>query len=113
MEASIGGVAGEGFIEPSTGRYQICEGGYATVVTGGRQFFGRPGESVEEPPSPDSYSGDDWLLEPLACVRATAIARFGGEDIVRDTPCQVIAVETNSRQFVFWMDDAYMRRVRE
>jgi hypothetical protein len=76
MEASIGGVAGEGFVEPSTGRYQICEGGYATVVTGGRQWF-------------------------------------GGEDIVRDTPCQVIAVETNSRQFVFWMDDAYMRRVRE
>jgi hypothetical protein len=112
MEASIGGVAGEGFIEP-TGRYQIYWGGYATVVTGGRQFFGRPGESVEEHPSPDSYSGDDWLLEPLECVRGTAIARFGGEDIVRDTPCRVIAIETNSRQFVFWMDDAYIRRVRE
>ena len=69
-------------------------GGYATVVTGGRQFFGRTGESVEEHPSPDSYSGDDWLLEPLEWVRGTAIARFGGEDIVRDTPCQVIAAET-------------------
>jgi hypothetical protein len=113
MEASVGGMEGEGFIEPPADRYQIYWGGYATVVTGGRQFFGRPGEPVEEHPSPDSYSGDDSLLEPLEYIRGAASARFSGEDIARGTPCRVIAVETGSRQFTVWLDDVYIRRIRE
>jgi hypothetical protein len=113
MEASVGGMEGEGFLEPPTGRYQIYWGGYATVVTGGRQFFGRPGEPVEEHPSPDSYSADDSLLEPLQYIRGAASARLSGEDIVRGTPCRVISVEKGSRQFTLWMDDAYIRRIRE
>jgi hypothetical protein len=113
MEASVGGVLGEGFIEPPTGRYQIYWGGYATVVIGGRQFFGRPGEPVEEHPAPDGNSEDNSLLEPLKSIHGAASARFSCEDIVRGTPCQVIAVETGSRQFKVWIDDVYIRRVRE
>ncbi len=113
LEASVGGMAGEGFIEPPDGRYQIYWGGYATVVTGGRQFFGRPGEPVEEHPSPDINSGDDSLLEPLEYIRSGASARFIGEEIVRGTPCRVIAVEKGSRQFTVWLDDDYVRRIRE
>jgi hypothetical protein len=113
MEASVGGMAGEGFIEPPAGRYQIYWGGYATVVTGGRQFFGRPGEPVHEHPSPDSNSGDDSLLEPMEYIRSGASARFTGEEIVRGTPCRVMAVEKGSREFTIWVDDAYIRRIRE
>lgn len=112
MEISAGGMLGEGFIEPPAGRYQIYWGGYATVVTGGRQFFGRPGELVEEHPAPDSDAGDDSLLEPLEDMRGAVSARFSGEDVIRGTPCQVITAETGSREFTLWADDVYIRQIR-
>jgi hypothetical protein len=112
MGGSVAGRHGEGFIEPPAGRYQIYWGGYATVVTGGRQFFGRPGEPVEEHPAPDSDEGEEEsLLEPLADMRGAASARFSGEDIVRGTPCRVIAAETRSREFTVWVDDAHVRQM--
>jgi hypothetical protein len=111
MEISAGGRQGEGFIEPPADRYQIYWGGYATVVTGGRQFFGRPGEPVEEHPTSDSDAGEDSLLEPLEDMRGAASARFSGEDVVRGTPCQVITAVTNSREFTVWVDDIYIRRI--
>jgi hypothetical protein len=111
MGGSVAGRQAEGFIEPPTGRYQVYWGGYATVVTNGRQFFGRPGELVEEHPSPDSDEGDDSLLEPLAGMRGAASARFSGEDIVRGTPCRVITAETGSGEFTVWVDDVYVRRI--
>lgn len=113
MEMSVAGRQGEGFIEPLTGRYQIYWGGYATVVTGGRQFFGRPGEPVEEHPTSDSDAGEDSLLEPLEHMRSAVSARFSGEDVVRGTPCQVIAAVTDSREFTVWVDDVYIRRISE
>jgi hypothetical protein len=114
MGGSIAGRQGEGFIEPPTGRYQVYWGGYATVVTGGRQFFGRPGEPVEEhPAAPDDDEGEEEepLLEPLADMRGAASARFSGEDIVRGTPCRVIAAETGSREFTVWVDDVHVRQM--
>jgi hypothetical protein len=113
MEGSAAGRQGEGFIEPPTGRYQIYWGGYATVVTGGRQFFGRPGEAVEEHPTPESDEGNDSLMEPLEEMRGAASARFSGEDLVRGTPCQVITAETGSREFTVWTDDVHIRRISE
>jgi hypothetical protein len=113
MEMSVGGMLGEGFIELPTGRYQLYWGGYATVVTGGRQFFGRPGELVEEHPTSDSEAGEDSLLEPLENMRGAASARFSGEDVVRGTPCQVITAVTSSREFTVWVDDIYIRRISE
>lgn len=111
MGGSIAGRQGEGFIEPPAGRYQIYWGGYATVVTGGREFFGRPDEPVEEHPAPDSDEGAESLLEPLANMRGAASARFSGEDIVRGTPCRVIAAETDSREFTVWVDDVHVRQM--
>jgi hypothetical protein len=114
MGASVAGRQGEGFIEPLTGgRYQIYWGGYATVVTGGRQFFGRPGEPVEEHPTSDSDAGEDSLLEPMEDMRSAVSARFSGEDVVRGTPCQVIAAVTGSRELTVWVDDVYIRRISE
>jgi hypothetical protein len=113
MEVSVGGRLGEGFIEPPTGRYQIYWGGYATVVAGGRQFFGRPGEPVEDHPVNDSDAAEDSLLEPLEEMRGPARAWFSGEDVVRGMPCQVITAETGSREFTVWVDDAYIRRIIE
>lgn len=115
---STGGLLGEGFVEPPTGRYQIYwGGGYATVVTGDRQFFGRSGEPVEEHPTADS---DAWKvpLEPLEYMRGAvacgaASARFSGEDIVRGTPCRVIAAATGSREFTVWADDVSIRRISD
>jgi hypothetical protein len=111
MEGSIAGRQGEGFIEPPTGRYRIYWGGYATVVTGGREFFGRPGEPVEEHPTPDSDEGAESPLEPLADMRGAASARFSGEDVVRGTPCRVITAETGSGEFTVWVDDVHVRRM--
>jgi hypothetical protein len=113
MEISIGGLLGEGFIEPLAGRYQIYWGGRATVFTDGRQFFGRPGESIPLNRAPDSDDEDDWLLEPLEGMRGAASARFSGEDVVRGTPCRVITAETGSHEFTVWVDDVYIRRVSE
>lgn len=111
MGVSVGGMLGEGFAELPTGRYQVYWGGYATVVTGGRQFFGRPGELVEEHPASDSDAGEDSLLKPLEDMRGAASARFSGEDVVRGTPCRVITAVTGSREFTVWADDAYIRRI--
>jgi hypothetical protein len=111
MGGSVAGRQGEGFIEPPTGRYQIYWGGYATVVTDGRQFFGRSGEPVEEHPAPESEEGEDSLLEPLEDMRGVASARFSGEDVVRGTPCRVITAETGSGEFTVWVDDVYVRRI--
>jgi hypothetical protein len=115
MGTSTGGLLGEGFIEPPAGRYQIYwGGGYANVVTGGRQFFGRSGELVEEEhPTTGSDAGEDWLLEPLEDLRGAVSARFSGEDIVRGTPCQVIIAVTGAREFTVWVDDVYVRRLSE
>ncbi len=113
LEWSAGGMNGEGLIEPLAGRYQIYWGGYATVVTDGRQFFGRPGEPVEEHPAPDSDEGEDSIMEPLEEMRGAASARFSGDDVVRGTPCQVITAGTGSREFTVCVDDAYIRRVSE
>ena len=112
--SATGGLLGEGFSEPPAGRYQIYwGGGYAKVVTGGRQFFGRSGEPVEEHPTTGSDAGEDSPLEPLEDMRGAACARFSGEDIVRATPCQMITVVTGSREFTVWVDDVYIRRVSE
>jgi hypothetical protein len=113
MDISIGGMLGEGFIEPLAGRYQIYWGGRATVFTDGRHFFGRPGEPVDGRRAPVSDDEDDWLLEPLEDLRGAASARFSGEDVVRGTPCRVITAETGSHEFTVWVDDVYIRRVSE
>jgi hypothetical protein len=113
MEISIGGMLGEGFIEPLAGRYQIYWGGRATVLTDGRTFFGRPGEPVDVHRAPDTDDGDDWLMEPLEDMRGAASARFSGEDAVRGTPCQVITAKTGSHEYTVWVDDVYIRRVSE
>jgi hypothetical protein len=114
MGTSTGGLLGEGFIEPSAGRFQIYwGGGYAKVLTGGRRFFGRSGEPVEEHPAAGSDAGGDSPLEPLEDMRDAVSARFCGEDVVRATPCQVITAVTGSREFTAWVDDVYIRRIRE
>jgi len=113
MEISIGGMLGEGFIEPLAGRYQIYWGGRATVVTDGRHFFGRPGAPVDVRRAPDSDDEDNWLLEPLEDMRGAVSARFSGDDAVRGTPCRVITAETGSHEFTVWADDVYIRRVSE
>jgi hypothetical protein len=113
MEISIGGMLGEGFIEPLAGRYQIYWGGRATVFTDGRHFFGRPGEPIDGRQAPVSDDEDDWLLEPLEDLRGAASARFSGEDAVRGTPCRVITAETGSHEFTVWVDDVHIRRVSE
>lgn len=112
--STTGGLLGEGFSEPSAGRYQIYwGGGYATVVTSGRQFFGRLGELIEEHPTTDSDAWEDSLLQPLEDMRGAASAWFSGEDIVRATPCQMITAVTGSREFTAWVDEVYIRRIRE
>jgi hypothetical protein len=113
MEISIGGMPGEGFVEPLAGRYQIYWGGRATVLTDGRQIFGRPGEPIPLNREPDSDDGDDWLLEPLEDMRGAASARFSGEDAVRGTPCHVITAATGSHELTVWVDDVYIRPVSE
>jgi hypothetical protein len=113
MEISVGGMLGEGIIEPQAGRYQLYWGGRATVVADGRQFFGRPGAPVDARREPDGDDGDDWLLAPLADLRGAVSARFSGEEDVRGTPCQVIIAETGSHEFTVWVDDVHIRRISE
>jgi hypothetical protein len=77
----------------------------------GQEFFGRSGELVKDHPAPGGDS--DELLGGLGELRGATGARFSGEDVVRDAPCRVIAVEIGSRELTVWVDDAHIRRVRE
>jgi hypothetical protein len=112
---------GEGFIEPAAGRYQIYWGDYATVFTGGQQFFARPGESVEERPVIGAGSRTDSFFDPLQSaylellesIRSAVTVQVTGEDVVRGTPCQVVTVETESHEFTVWVDEVYIRRIYE
>jgi hypothetical protein len=114
MPSFYDGVRQEGFVEPAAGRFQVYwGGGYTTISIDGQQFFGRPGELVKDHPAPGDDSGVDEFLGGLGELRGATGARFSGEDVVRDAPCRVIAVEIGSRELTVWVDDVHIRRVRE
>lgn len=110
-------MSGEGFVEPSANRYQICLGELSAVFSGGQQFVGGAGKPVEEHNrAPQNHS----YLALLDSLRSANSAEFLGEDVVRDTPCRVLSIETEPdegdverHEFTVWVDDAHVRRIRD
>lgn len=104
--------AAEGFIEPSAGRYMIDFGAYAEMCVDGKRFSGLSGEPLQSrfenhrvPAQPDDPLG---LLKQL---QGLTDAGYAGDEAVRGTLCQVVAVRTGPTELIVWIDDAHIRRI--
>lgn len=103
----------EGFIEPAAGRYMVDFGGYANMRVDGQRFAGRSGEPLQpryRDHRPPAQLDDP--LELLAQLRDATEAAHAGEEPVRGTPCQVVAVRAGPAELTVWIDDAHVRRIR-
>jgi hypothetical protein len=104
--------AAEGFIEPAAGRYMIDFGGYAEMCVDGKRFSGLSGEPLQPrfqnlrvPAQPDDPLG--LLME----LQGVTDAGYAGEEAVRGTLCQVVAVRAEPAELTVWIDDAHIRRI--
>lgn len=106
-------LAGEGFVEPAAGRYQIDFGGYAEMHFDGEYYGGQSGRPLrannhQKPP-------DDPQQEPLDLLRRlrdATNARPAGHETVRGVPCRVVAVQAGSLELTVWTDDEHVRRIQ-
>ena len=105
--------AGEGFLEPGAARYQLDFGEYAEMRVDDGHFAGRPGTPLQarhrqrRPPT-----GLNEPLELLVLLPGTTDAHHVGDEMVRGTPCQMIAVRTGPAELTVWVDDQHVRRIR-
>jgi hypothetical protein len=53
----------------------------------------------------------DEPLGLLTQLRSTTDARYTGDDTVRGTPCEVLAVLAGPAELTVWIDDAHIRRI--
>jgi hypothetical protein len=105
--------AAEGFIEPAAGRYMIDFGGYAEVRAGGRHFGGLSGEPLR--PRFQKHRAPEPLDDPLGLLielQGATDAGYAGDQAVRGTPCQVVAVRAGPAELTVWIDDVHIRRIR-
>jgi hypothetical protein len=104
----------EGFIEPAAGRYMIDWGGSAEMGVDGKRFSGQSGEPLQprlqnhRVPAP---SVSDEPLGLLMQLQSATDARYTGDDTVRGTPCQVLAVLAGPAELTVWIDGAHIRRI--
>ncbi len=106
-------LAGEGFVEPAAGRYQIDFGGYAELHFNGKYYGGASGRPLrgnhhQKPPDDPRHEP----LELLAKLRDVTDARPVGHETVRGTPCRVVAVLAGSVDLTVWIDDEHIRRIK-
>jgi hypothetical protein len=106
-------LAGEGFVEPAAGRYQLDFGGYAEMHFGGEYYGGLSGRPLranhhQKPPGDPGQEP----LDVLRRLRDATDARPAGLETVRGTPCRVVAVQAGSLELTVWTDDEHVRRVQ-
>jgi len=104
--------AGEGFIEPAAGRYQIDYGGIAVMEFNRQSYRGAPGAPLEEKHRWEGYPDADAPLKLLRRLRDVTDARSAGHETVRGTPCEIIAASVGSAEYTVWIDGEHIRRVR-
>jgi hypothetical protein len=102
--------AGEGFIEPAAGRYQIDYRGVAVMYLDGQHYRGTPGALLEDKHRWEDFP--DAPLELLRRLRDVTDARPAGHETVRGTPCQIIAARVGPAEFKVWIDEEHIRRVQ-
>jgi hypothetical protein len=91
--------AAEGFIEPAAGRYMIDFGGYAEMSVDGQRFHGQSGQPLQprfRDRRPPPLTEDPLAL--LAHLQGVTDAGYLGEEAVRGTRCQVVAVRAGSAE---------------
>jgi hypothetical protein len=102
----------EGFIEPATGRYMIDFGRSAEMGIDGKRFTGQSGELLQprlqnhRVPAP---AVPDEPLGLLMQLQGITDARHTGDEAVRGTLCQVLAVLAGPAQLTIWIDNAHIR----
>lgn len=104
----------EGFIEPAAGRYMIDFGGSAEMGVDGKRFSGQSGQLLQPRLQRHRVPGPTVPDEPLGLLmqlQSATDARCTGDDTVRGTPCQVLAVLAGPAELTVWIDDAHIRRI--
>jgi hypothetical protein len=105
--------AAVGFIEPAAGRYMVDFGSYANMRVDGQRFAGLSGQPLQ--PRYRDHRPPEQLDDPLELltqVRDATEAADAGEEAVRGTPCQVVAVRAGPTELTVWIDDTHIRRMR-
>ena len=127
MEASL---VTAGFAEPAVGRYQVSNGKFATVCTGGQHYTGSPGQPL---PAGRQDAAAPQYRDPLAwlrLLRGVTEARYAGEETLRGTPCRKVVLskvlremrparaasqedekEDNPAEFTAWIDEHHVRQL--
>jgi hypothetical protein len=105
-------MAGEGFLEPAAGRYQIDFGGYAQMCFDGKRFGGASGRPLQARHRERGAPQPDDPLELLRQLQGATDARHVGDETLRGTPCRVAAVSTGQGELTVWTDDEHIRQVQ-
>ena len=106
--------AAEGFIEPAAGRYMIDWGGSAEMGIDGKRFSGQSGEPLQPRLQNHRVPAPQVPDEPLGLLmqlQGATDARYTGDEAVRGTLCQVLAVLAGPAELTVWIDDAHIRRI--
>lgn len=104
----------EGFIEPAAGRYMIDFGRSAEMGVNGKRFNGQSGELLQPRLENHRVPAPTVPDEPLGLLmqlQGATDARHTGDETVRGTPCQVLAVLAGPAELTVWIDDAHIRRI--
>jgi len=101
--------AGQGFLLPAAGRYQIDYGAYAAMRVDGRHFAGRPGQALQ---ARHRDPGANDPLELLGRLRGATDVRHVRDETVRGTRCRVVAALAGPDELTAWIDDEHVRRIQ-
>jgi hypothetical protein len=103
---------GVGLVEPAADRYQVDYGAYAEMYFDG-QLRGGPSGAPLRPGNRGRRAKEatDDPLGLLGQLRAVTQAQYCGEEMLRGTPCRVVAVRAGSAAFTVWIDDEHVRRI--
>jgi hypothetical protein len=105
--------AGEGFLEPTAGRYLIDDGGYAQLRADGKRFGGLSGAPLQ--PRHQQRRAREQRYDPLGLLTLlgeVTDARRAGDEAVRGTMCRKIAARAGSVELTVWIDDEHVRRIQ-
>jgi hypothetical protein len=103
-----------GFIEPAAGRYMIDFGRSAEMGIDGKRFTGQSGELLQPRLQSHRVPAPTVPDEPLGLLmqlQGVTDARLTGDEVVRGTLCQVLAVLAGPAELTVWIDDAHIRRI--
>jgi hypothetical protein len=109
----FGHLEGDGFIEPSAGRYMIDFGSYAQVFADGKLFSGLAGRALESLRPVDRLSDPLELLSLIRMFATGAEAYLDGAERVRGTSCRKYSVHVEGESaLTACVDGEHVRRIR-